>query len=109
MLFRSAAAFVLPSHAENFGIVVAEAMARNCPVVVTKEVQSAELVTQAGAGIVVDGGAAEVARALDAIMDDKAERVLTGTRGREFAYERLQWSGVAERLRSMYRQILGRE
>ncbi len=52
-LFDGAIAFVLPSHSENFGIVVAEAMVRGCPVVVSAAVQAAEHVEAAGAGIVV--------------------------------------------------------
>jgi glycosyltransferase involved in cell wall biosynthesis len=105
-LYDGAAAFVLPSHAENFGIVVAEAMARACPVVVTKEVQSASLVRQAAAGAVVDGRPAEIAAALDALVSDEPKRVSTGEHGREFARRHLQWSNVAERLTSMYHEVL---
>jgi glycosyltransferase involved in cell wall biosynthesis len=105
-LYDGAVAFVLPSHAENFGIVVAEAMARACPVVVTKEVQSASLVRQAAAGAVVDGGPAEIAAALDALISDEPKRVSAGEHGRVFARRHLQWSSVAERLTSMYHEIL---
>jgi glycosyltransferase involved in cell wall biosynthesis len=105
-LYDGAAALVLPSHAENFGIVVAEAMARACPVVVTKEVQSASLVRQAAAGAVVDGGPAEIATALDAFVSDEQKRVSAGDHGREFARRHLQWLSVAERLTSMYHEIL---
>ncbi len=105
-LYDGAAAFVLPSHAENFGIVVAEAMARACPVVVTKEVQSASLVRQAAAGAVVDGGPTEIAAALDALLSDERKRVSAGDHGRDFALRHLQWSSIAERLTSMYHEIL---
>ena len=50
--FRSADAFILPSHQENFGIVVAEAMACATPVLISDKVNIWREVTSAGAGIV---------------------------------------------------------
>jgi glycosyltransferase involved in cell wall biosynthesis len=81
-------------------------MARACPVVVTKEVQSASLVRQAAAGAVVDGGPTEIAAALDALLSDERMRVSAGDHGRDFALRHLQWSSIAERLTSMYHEIL---
>jgi glycosyltransferase involved in cell wall biosynthesis len=105
-LYDGASIFVLPSHSESFGIVVAEAMARSCPVVVSKEVQSSKLVEQAGAGLVVDGEGAELAAALDLLLSDENRRRTAGSCGYRFAYEQLQWSSVAERLKAMYCEIL---
>jgi len=51
--FRAAEFFVLPSHQENFGIVVAEAMALSKPLVVTNKVNIWREVEMDGAGIVV--------------------------------------------------------
>ncbi len=51
---RGADAFVLPSHQENFGIVVAEAMACSLPVLTTKKVNIWREVEASGGGIVVD-------------------------------------------------------
>lgn len=59
---REAEAFVLPSHQENFGIVVAEALACGTPVLITDKVNVWREVAEAGAGLVsedtVDGVAA---------------------------------------------------
>jgi glycosyltransferase involved in cell wall biosynthesis len=52
--FRSAEFFVLPSHQENFGIVVAEAMALGRPVLITNRVNIWREVEADGAGLVVD-------------------------------------------------------
>ncbi|MGB7547699.1 MAG: glycosyltransferase [Terracidiphilus sp.] len=50
--FRSAEAFILPSHQENFGIVVAEAMACSTPVLVSDKVNIWREVEAARAGLV---------------------------------------------------------
>ncbi|MGO4871113.1 MAG: glycosyltransferase [Roseiarcus sp.] len=52
--FRAAEFFALPSHQENFGIVVAEAMALSKPLLVTNKVNIWREVEIDGAGIVVD-------------------------------------------------------
>ena len=50
--FYAAEAFVLPSHQENFGIVVAEALARRVPVLTTNKVNIWQEIEGAGAGII---------------------------------------------------------
>ncbi|WIW47818.1 glycosyltransferase [Bradyrhizobium sp. 62B] len=50
--YRGAAAFVLPSHQENFGIVVAEAMSCGTPVLTTTKVNTWREVVSCGAGLV---------------------------------------------------------
>jgi glycosyltransferase involved in cell wall biosynthesis len=52
--FRSADFFVLPSHQENFGIVVAEAMALSKPVLITNKVNIWREIATDGAGLVVN-------------------------------------------------------
>jgi glycosyltransferase involved in cell wall biosynthesis len=49
---RSAQAFILPSHQENFGIVVAEALACGTPVLITDKVNIWQEVHEGGAGLV---------------------------------------------------------
>lgn len=50
--FRAAEAFVLPSHQENFGIAVAEALACGTPVLLSNQVNIWREVTKDGAGLV---------------------------------------------------------
>lgn len=50
--FRSSEVFVLPSHYENFGIVVAEALACGVPVLISDQVDIWREIEQDGAGIV---------------------------------------------------------
>ena len=50
--FRGAEAFVLPSHQENFGIVVAEAASCGTPILLTDQVNTWAEVSASGAGLV---------------------------------------------------------
>ncbi|WP_271623816.1 glycosyltransferase [Bradyrhizobium sp. CCBAU 11430] len=50
--FRCAEAFVLPSHQENFGIVIAEAMACGVPVLITNKINIWREVAETGGGLV---------------------------------------------------------
>jgi glycosyltransferase involved in cell wall biosynthesis len=52
--YRAAEAFVLPSHQENFGIVVAEALACGVPVLISDKVNIWREIAAAQAGIVRD-------------------------------------------------------
>jgi glycosyltransferase involved in cell wall biosynthesis len=52
--FRAAEFFVLPSHQENFGVVVAEAMAFSRPVLITNKVNIWREIEADGAGLVVN-------------------------------------------------------
>lgn len=70
--FDGADLFVLPSHSENFGIVVAEAMARGKPVVVTEGVQFAPHVRASKAGTVVIPTVGHLAENIDMWLSDAA-------------------------------------
>lgn len=50
--YRSAEVFALPSHSENFGIVIAEALACGVPVLISDKVNIWREVADAGAGLV---------------------------------------------------------
>jgi glycosyltransferase involved in cell wall biosynthesis len=101
-LFDGADAFVLPSHAENFGIVVAEAMARACPVVVTDGVQSSTHVLTAGAGEVVSGDISALAGALDRVVSQPQLRERYGAAGRVYAEQHFRWNQIAQQVSQMY-------
>ncbi len=50
--FQSAEAFLLPSHQENFGIAVAEALSSSCPVLISSSINIANEILADGAGLV---------------------------------------------------------
>lgn len=105
-LYSQAQLFVLPSYAENFGNVVAEAMAMGCPVLVTPEVGIAPLVQSTGAGLVAGGTPEELATVVRDALADPARLREMGQRGRRAASERLSWDAVAAQAESLYRQII---
>jgi glycosyltransferase involved in cell wall biosynthesis len=101
-VFDGADAFALPSRSENFGIVVAEAMARGCPVLVTDGVQAHEHVTRAAAGEVVSPDVEAVAAGLDRLL---STGTAAGERGRAYARLHFDWDRIAERIAGVYRSL----
>ena len=78
---RAAEIFVLPSHQENFGIAVVEAMALGRPVVATEGGGPSEIVSAADLGVLVRPADAEaLAAAVIALIDDPARRRAIGVR-----------------------------
>lgn len=73
---RAAEAFVLPSHQENFGIAVAEALACGTPVLISDKVNIWRDVADAGAGFVepdtVEGTATLLRRWLELARDERS-------------------------------------
>lgn len=105
-LFDEADVFVLPSRSENFGIVVAEAMARRCPVVVTDTVQSCTHVAAANAGEVVPDNVAAIAIALDRVLSRPEVGKAYGEAGRGYAERHFRWDQIAHQIRKMYDDCL---
>lgn len=105
-LLRSARCFALPSHSENFGNAVLEAMAVGLPVVVTPEVGLAAIVAEVGAGRVVPGESAAWSLALQEILSDEARRAELGRRGAAVARKRFGWDAIAARMAAVYREVV---
>lgn len=105
-MFDGADVFALPSRSENFGIVVAEAMARGCPVLITDGVQAHEHVTRAGAGVVTTITVEAVTDRLNRLLADADTRSEIGTRGRAHAREQFDWDRIAGRLAGVYRELV---
>lgn len=104
--FDEADVFVLPSHSENFGIAVAEAMRAGLPIVLGEGVALAALVQEAGAGLVVKSDPGSIADALRRFMADPVLRVETGVRARALAGREFSLRAMGERLESLYTSIL---
>jgi glycosyltransferase involved in cell wall biosynthesis len=82
--FRACEAFVLPSHQENFGIVVAEAMAASRPVLITNKVNVWREVQADGAGLVANDDGHGILDILDRYFAlPQEERTRMGLKARE--------------------------
>jgi len=104
-LYENAIMFILPSYSENFGNVVAEAMAVACPVIVTKEVGLASLVLETGAGVVADGEPALLAKAVNELRSDEVRRKCYGIAGQRTVNAKLSWGAAAVELAEMYGSV----
>jgi glycosyltransferase involved in cell wall biosynthesis len=104
-LYQNAEMFILPSYSENFGNVVAEAMAMACPVIVTPEVGLAALVRETQSGLITDGEPERLAATVRCMHAGSALRKELGANGRRAVAERLSWSAVAAQMESVYRKV----
>jgi glycosyltransferase involved in cell wall biosynthesis len=104
----AADAWALSSHTENFGIAVMEAMAAGCPVVISKEVNLAEEVAHANAGVIAEAEPRAFATGLLELLGDAERRRRLRRAGREFAAG-YDWKEVTPRLLDMYRTAIGPE
>jgi glycosyltransferase involved in cell wall biosynthesis len=101
-LLANADVFVLPSYSENFGIVVAEAMAWGRPVIASTGTPWREL-KEVGAGWWVDPIEVELTRALvQALKLDVKQALAKGEAGRKLAESNYSWGQAAEKLLVAY-------
>jgi glycosyltransferase involved in cell wall biosynthesis len=107
-LYAQAELFLLPTRSENFGLVVAEALAAGVPVITTHAAPWDWLpARQAGWWVPVD--AASLAGAIRAATAlSSAELRAMGRRGRAEAIARFDWSAIAAQFAAAYDWILGR-
>lgn len=87
--FRSSSLFVLPSHQENFGIAVAEAMALAVPVLITNKVNIWQEVEASGAGYVTEDRPEDISKGLHYLCSlSETQLAAMGKKGRECFVER---------------------
>jgi glycosyltransferase involved in cell wall biosynthesis len=98
--------FALPSYQENFGIVVAEALAAGCPVIISDQVNIYGDVIAADAGAVVPCDIGAVANELTRWMGDAALRRIAGERGRAMAFNQYDAARIAQRWMAYYEKMI---
>lgn len=103
--FRGCEAFVLPSHQENFGIVVAEAMACGRPVLITNKVNIWREVQAANAGLVSDDNQSEVTDLLRRFLAMPPQHIAgMANAARQLFLNRFEIEGVAKNLLAILNQ-----
>jgi glycosyltransferase involved in cell wall biosynthesis len=105
-VLQAAEVFALPSYTENFGLVVAEAMASGVPVVISDRVNIWPEVSGAEAGIVVPCDAEATAQALRTLLDDPARGRQLGSNGRKWVVEQLPWNVIGAQMAGVYEEII---
>lgn len=104
-LLADADIFVLPSHHENFGLAIAEAMAAGVPVIISDQVNIQREVAEAEAGIVTARDPREMVNAFDRLLSDPGRRHSMGANARHLAETRFSWPVVVPQLTRLYNSI----
>jgi glycogen synthase len=105
--YRAADLFTLPSGAEAFGNVFAEALASGLPIVGSNVGGIPELVEHGVNGLLVDPGKPEsLAQAIRYLAEDPELCSQMRIRNRAKAEARLEWSQVTGRYLSIYESVL---
>jgi len=104
--YRDADLFVLPTRHENFGLVVAEALAAGTPAIVTKGAPWSGVESH-GAGWWIDIGVDPLVACLENALSLHSE-VLSemGWKGRDWMAEEFSWERVGHRMAETYRWII---
>ena len=102
-LFRRADVLILPSFSENFGLVVAEALAHAVPVIASTGTPWAEL-EKRGCGLWVDNSPEGLAEAISRIRHKALPEM--GTRGRAWMKGEFGWETIAAKMFDTYRALV---
>lgn len=104
--YRSAQLFILPTHSENFGLVVAEALSHGLPVIVGRGAPWQGIAAR-GCGYWIDNSEAEIAACLrDALARSPDELRARGALGRAWMQQEFSWRQVAESMAEVYAWLL---
>lgn len=108
-LFQQADLFILPSYSENFGIVVAEALASGVPVITTKGTPWEELETE-HCGWWIEIGTQSTKNAINKFLElSTYELKLMGENGRKLIERKYSSKKMAEDMTNLYKKTLAND
>jgi len=97
---------ILPSRSESFGVVVAEALAHQTPVLTTTATPWSQL-EQIGAGWLCKPEVESLAAALERVLATSPhQRSTMGLKGRRYVAEQLSWNASARQFVDLYSSLL---
>jgi glycosyltransferase involved in cell wall biosynthesis len=100
--FREADVCVVPSFSENFGMVVAEALATGVPVIASTGAPWSEI-EKHGCGFWVENDPQSLVEAINRISSGPL--AVMGTKGRAWMEREFTWASVAQRMDEVYRGL----
>lgn len=104
--FRQASLFVLPTHSENFGMAVAEALAAGTPVIVTQGAPWPRLAEQ-GAGWWIERGLDPLVAGLEQALSTSPQYLeQMGRAGHEWMHREFSWERIGRQFLATYRWLL---
>jgi glycosyltransferase involved in cell wall biosynthesis len=104
--YRAAELFILPTHSENFGMVIAEALSFGLPVLTTRSAPWPELETEK-CGFWTEPNERGILDALTRATSLTRQALAEmGARGRELIKTRYSWSQIAERFVVAYEKLI---
>jgi glycosyltransferase involved in cell wall biosynthesis len=105
--YRSATAVVVPSVDEGLGLVAAEALLCEAPVIAFRSGGLTDVIQHGTTGVLVTpGDTAELARALDAVLASPEHAANLGRAGRSFALSAFSPEAAARRYADIYRDVI---
>lgn len=106
LLLQGSDAFVLPSHSENFGIAVAEALISGLPVIITPGIQISAEIKAADAGIITEPNVAALTSAINEVITNPDLSAKLRENGLNLARSRYSWQAIAKELAVNYEEII---
>lgn len=101
--FSNADVFVLPSYSENYGMVIAEALAQGLPVIASTETPWPQL-EEKGCGLWVENSPAALAQAIRKM--EKMNLAEMGPRGWQWMREEFSWVSIARQMLQVYQKLV---
>jgi glycosyltransferase involved in cell wall biosynthesis len=105
-LIDNAKIFILPTYNENYGIVVAEAMARGIPVITTQGAPWKEINTNS-CGLWVENNCKGLKSGILELIEATDQQLLDmGNRGRRLISKKYMWSNAAKKTITLYKWLI---
>jgi glycosyltransferase involved in cell wall biosynthesis len=106
--YNAADLFVFLPEFEGFGIVALEAMASGLPLVVSRGSAFPEILAEGGGVMVDPDSPADIARIIQALLQDNERRSQMGAAGRSVVEKKYSWDAVASQLELIFKDQLSK-